>query len=489
MIRGIVHSILEPTPEAVARRLAESPRACALVEIRADGLRAGDVSGLVRWAGRPVVVAVRTPEGGGSFDGSTEEKKSILDAALDAGSAFVDVEWDGPLRAMAFGPQAARTILSHHGAPCDATSLGLLFDEMAGTQALGLKIVPRATRPTELRAVHDLLARARVARRALCSFASGSTGSWSRILALAWGSWGVYGAAARGRETGEGQFESRELLDVYRVLEISEATSVFGLCGTPLQGSPSPEMHAAGYRALGLDAVYVPLETDAIDEVASVVCEGGLLPLLGFGVTIPLKELAAKRCAQLDAFAACGSANTVRIAEGRWAGFNTDAPAALALIRKHLDPQGSRAAVVGAGGTARAIAAALKEAGASVTLYSRSVPRGDETARSIGVASAPLAALPGAVWDLLVQATPAGRNGEEVLLRRHLDGRVVLDAAYGAEPTPLVKAARARGLAVIDGLELLAAQAILQFECLTGRPAPGGAMVAALQSRHSSSPA
>ena len=486
MTRGVVHSILESTPEAVARRLAESPGASALVEIRADELRAGDVSGLVARAGRPVVVTVRSPEGGGSFDGSTEEKRVILDAALDAGCAFVDVEWNGPLRALAFGPHAPRTILSHHGAPCDASSLGPLFDAMAETKAKSLKIVPRATRPTELRAVRELLTRARGERRELCSFALGAAGSWSRVVALSWGSWGVYGAAARGRETGEGQFETRQLLDVYRVLELSEATRFYGLCGTPLQGSPSPEMHAAGYRALGLDAVYVPVDTDDLDEIASIVPEDGLLPLRGFGVTVPLKELAARKCVKLDAFASCGSANTVCVGTKGWEGWNTDAPAALTLIRKHIDPSGARAAVVGAGGTARAMAAALTEAGAFVTLYSRTVSRGEETAAAIGVDAAPLTSLPGAGWDVLVQATPAGRHGEEVLLRRHLNGRVVLDAAYGAEPTPLVKAARTRGLAVVDGLDLLVAQATLQFERLTGQPAPEGVMVAALQSRLSS---
>jgi 3-dehydroquinate dehydratase/shikimate dehydrogenase len=296
----------------------------------------------------------------------------------------------------------------------------------------------------------------------------------------------VYGAAAPGRETGEGQFETRQLIDVYRVLELSDATRFYGLCGTPLRGSPSPEMHAAGYRALGLDAVYVPVETDEIDEVAAIASEDGLLPFRGFGVTIPLKELAARRCVTLHAFASCGSANTVCVGARGWEGWNTDAPAALALIRKHLDPGGCRVAVLGAGGTARAIAAALKEAGAFVTLYSRSVTRGEETAAAVGVEAAPLTSLPGAFWDVLVQATPAGRHGEEVLLRRHLNGRVVLDAAYGAEPTPLVKAARARGLAVVDGLELLAAQATLQFERLTGQAAPEGVMVAALQSRLSS---
>jgi 3-dehydroquinate dehydratase/shikimate dehydrogenase len=481
-MRGVVHSILEETPERVARRLDASPQACALVEIRADALRAGDVAGLVRRAGRPVVVAVREAAAGGSFDGSAAEKAAILGAALDAGAAFVDIEWDGPLRASAFGSWGSRTILSHHGAACDPSTLTALYDAMSETKAERLKIVPRASRPTELRAVRDLLGRARAARRALCSFALGGAGAWSRVVALSWGSWGVYGAASRGRETGEGQFTTGEMLDVYRVLTISSSTRFFGLAGTPLQGSPSPAIHAAGYKALGMDAVYVPIATDDVDEVASIVSPEGLFPLEGFGVTIPLKEKVADRCATRDAFAACGAVNTVRVGSGGWEGFNTDAPAALALIREHIDPRGIEAAVVGAGGTARAIASALREAGAGVTLYSRNASRGDAAASSIGVASAPLSALPGARWDLLVQATPAGRHGEEVLLRRHLDGRVVLDAAYGTEPTPLVRAARARGLAVVDGHALLAAQGVLQFERLTGRAAPAEAMAETLQS-------
>ena len=477
---GVVHSILEETPETVQRRLVESPRACALIEIRADSLRAADVAGLVRWVGRPVVVTVRSTEDGGAFDGSTEEKTTILRAALDAGAAYVDVEWNGPLRKLADGPFGARTILSHHGAPCDPSSLAVLFEAMAGSRAGLLKLVPRAVRARDVGAVRDVLSRARREGRALVSFATGPAGSWSRVVALAWGSWGTYGAAARGRESGEGQFTTSELLDVYRVLDISEATKVYGLCGTPLGGTPSPALHAAGYKALGLDAVYVPVETGDLADVAAVVDRGGALPLSGFGVTIPLKELAAERCAKLDASAACGAANTVVVGEGGWEGWNTDAPAALALVRRELDPRGAMAAIVGAGGTARAVAAALKEAGAGVTLFSRNASRGEGTARAVGVLWSPLAALPGARWDLLVQATPAGRNGEEVLLRRHLDGRMVLDAAYGAEPTPLVRAARARGLAVADGFDLLETQAALQFERLTGRPAPVDAMTAAL---------
>lgn len=461
--------------------MAEAPQACARIELRADHLRAADVEGLARRTGRPLIVTVRSLSDGGSFDGSTEEKASILAAALRAGSSFVDVEWEGPLRGWADGPQASRTILSHHGAPCDASTLRPLFAAMAGTKAARLKIVPRAGRAPDLRAVRELLSQSRALKRELCAFALGSQGTWSRILALRWGSWGTYGAAAAGSETGDGQLTTSDLLHVYRVLAIGDETRWFGLCGTGLMHSPSPALHAAAYLSLGVDAVYLPVEVGAIDDLGALVAPDGLLPLSGFGVTIPLKEEVAARCKRLHEFAQCGAANTVLAEAAGWEGFNTDAPAALTLIRKHVEPEGVMAAVVGAGGTARAIAAALKDAGASVTLYNRGGTRADATARAIGVAAAPFEALPRAVWDVLVQATPLGRNGEELLLRRHLVGSVVLDAAYGAEPTPLVRAARARGLAVADGLDLLEEQGALQFERLTAQPAPRPAMTAALE--------
>ncbi len=476
----VVSSILEPTPERVVRRLEAVPARCELVEIRADALRAGDLSGIVRRAGPRAVVTVRTGSDGGSFDGSTEEKRTLLSAALSAGCGFVDVEWDGPLRDLAFGPESSRTILSHHGADCATAALLRLLREMAATKAARLKIVPAALRPPETRAVRDLLDEAQRSRLPLCAFASGPAGVWSRIFALAWGSWGTYGSAAPGRETGSGQLGTDELLDVYRAPSISESTRVFALCGWPIRKSPSPAMHAAGYRELGLDAVYALLPAREIGDVADVVQEAGRFPVAGLACTTPLKEQAAARCAGLSSEASCGSVNTVTIEPGGWHGHNTDAPAALELIRERIDPARSAIAIVGAGGTARAIAAALRDAGAGVTLYNRSAERASSASASLGIRWKSLDELPGASWDVLVQATPLGSNGEEVLSRRHLNGRVVLDAAYGEEPTPLVKATKIRGLAVIDGRDLLLAQAVLQFAILTGRTAPEAPMAEAL---------
>jgi 3-dehydroquinate dehydratase/shikimate dehydrogenase len=472
----VVHSLLEATPEAVARELAGAPEACGFVELRADRLRAAEVAGLVRRAGRPVIVTVRSTHDGGRFEGSTEEKRAILAGALEAGASFVDVEWNGPLRAEAGGSWAPRVILSHHGAACDARILGALYDAMATTRAARLKIVPHARRVNELIPMRELLARA---RRPLACFASGDAGVASRVLALAWGSWATYGSAASGRETAPGQPASSELLATYRVLELSDATRRFALAGSPVLASPSPVLHAAGYREAGLDAVYLPLDTGAVDDLAEAAAPGGLA-LEGFGVTVPLKEQVAARCASLDPYGACGAVNTV-VTAGGWAGFNTDAPAALRLIGRHVALAGASVAVVGAGGTARAIAAACVREGAVVTLFNRTPSRGEAAARATGAAAAPLAALPGAAWDVLIQATPLGREGEGVLPDRALAGAMVLDAAYGMATTPLVAQARRRGLAVADGFDLLAAQAALQFERLTGHAVDASVFDAAIE--------
>jgi 3-dehydroquinate dehydratase / shikimate dehydrogenase len=477
---GVVVSVLEDDPALAARWIAEVPRGAAAVEIRADRLDPGTVADLVRASRLPAIVAAREPGDGGSFVRGAEVKGAIFDAALAAGASFVDVEWNGPFRSWADGRKSGRVILSHHGGPCDPGALSALYDAMRTTRASHLKIVPRASRPCELAAVRGLLRRAGGDAIPLTAFATEPAGAASRIFALSWGSHFTYGAVERGRETASGQIAARALIETFRVSEIGEATRRFALFGRPLSESPSPELYAACFAAAGCDGVYVPVDTDDPGEIPGLV---DLLALEGFGVTIPLKQAVASRCVHLDSFAACGSVNTVRVLDEGWNGFNTDAPAALELLAAHLDLPGADIAIAGAGGTARSIGAALASAGAQITLYARDLARARGVAGAIGAVAAPWDALGRTAWDALVQATPLGRNGEVVVPRAFLTGRAVLDAAYGAEITPLVRDARRAGLAVVDGRALLVEQGVRQFARLTGLT-PDRAVAAAAVAPH-----
>lgn len=463
----VILSVAEADPAAVARRLAEVPPGCARVEIRADRLRSADLPGLIAASPRPVLVSARRPQDGGRFEGSEEERRALLLAALAAG-AGIDVEWGSALAALAEGPEAGRVVLSHHGGPCREEAMTPVFQAMAGSRAWRLKLVPRASRPSEGVAVRDLLARARAGGRALACFAMGEAGVATRVLATAWGSWATYGAAEQGAPTGDGQLPARMLLEVHAVASLTERTRLFGLVGRPIDRSPSPAMHHAGYRALGLDACFLAFPTAEPGEVEAVVARFGLE---GLAVTIPLKEAVAARCTEGDLLArTAGAVNTVRVEADRWRGFNTDGVGALRLVRRVLDPARRRILVLGAGGTAAGIGAALAAAGGAVAICGRTPSRAAALAARLRAEVVPWEGRAGARWDVLVQTTPLGREGEEVLPAAALSGSFVLDAAYGASrPTPLVAAAGARGIAVADGIDLLLAQATPQFRHLTGR--------------------
>ena len=464
-------SVLERQVADARQRIDRIPKACGLVEIRGDHLRGEEISSLIRQAGRPVIVTLRSPEHGGAFEGSEDERREILSMALRAGARFIDVEHRSGAAVLAEGPHASRVILSHHGAPCRLEALVPLLREMTASRAGRLKIVPCATVLEQAGAVRDLLRLAAAQRTPLACFASGGKGAVTRLLACSWGSWTTYGAPRHGAESAEGQFTVEDLLDTYGVLDIGKETRLYALVGASVRRSPSPAMHRAGYREAGIDARYLPLETERFDEVGPLAGPDGILGLDAMAVTMPFKEEAARNSEPADETSArCGSVNTIIVSPHGWLGYNTDGPAALERICRHIEPQGRAAAVIGAGGTGRAIAFALHQAGAAVTLFNRSKNRASRAARDLGLPAASLEELGSAPWEILVNATPLGSHGEEVVPADRLRGRLVLDAVYGRQPTLLAREARKRGLAVVEGFELLCAQAARQFEHMTGRP-------------------
>ncbi len=467
----VICSILEHDAETTCRRLQRAPSGCDLIEIRGDHLGEHELAGLVRQAGRPVVATVRRSADGGHFTGDEEERRRMLRGALEAGARFIDVELHGALRDLACGELRDRVILSHHGAACRPRELEAIYREMSATPAARLKIVPAVRSVGEVGALRDLLAVATGEGRSLACFATGRGGAISRLLAPIWGSWATYGSHSDGPATAAGQFPAEELLGLYDVLGLGPSTRRFALVGRSVFGSPSPAMHRAAYRHAGLDARYFPIEIDDLDELRPLLGPGGPLGVTALAVTMPFKEPVFRDCRSCDEVArASGSVNTVLLEPQGWVGYNTDGPAMLRLIHERLDPAGARVAIVGAGGTARTAAVVLRGAGADVCLFNRGRARGRRVAADLGVEARPWDELHTYRWDVLVQATPLGGGGEVVVPAEHLNGRVVLDAVYGTR-TPLVRDAARRGLCVIDGLELLVAQAALQFQHMTGVPA------------------
>jgi shikimate 5-dehydrogenase len=169
-----------------------------------------------------------------------------------------------------------------------------------------------------------------------------------------------------------------------------------------------------------------------------------------------------------------------------WEATNTDVAGFLAPLESFLAGplRGLRVAVMGAGGSARAVVVALRSRGADVTVHARRIEQAQEVTASLG-AEAGRWPVPGGSWDVLVNCTPLGGatlRDESPLPGGPFTGRLVYDLTYGPGESTLVREARAAGCATLDGLPMLAAQAELQFEWWTGRkPAPGVMLDAALR--------
>lgn len=267
---------------------------------------------------------------------------------------------------------------------------------------------------------------------------------------------------------------------------VTGRTRTLGVIGDPVDHSVSPAIHNAAIAALGLDLIYValPVARGRFPEAARGLAALGFV---GANVTMPHKEAAAEAVDELSEDAErLRAVNTIVIGD-RLVGHNTDTTGFERMLRhdEGVDPAGSRAAIVGAGGAARAVALALARAGAdTITVLARDPSRGGPlleavsgTATRVEVTGLDRAERVRA--DLVVNASPLGAAGEDVPTPPLGPATVVIDLLYRPATTPLLARARAAGATAAGGLGLLVHQGALAFELWTGRFPPLEVMSAA----------
>lgn len=259
---------------------------------------------------------------------------------------------------------------------------------------------------------------------------------------------------------------------------VGPTTRVAGIIGDPVRHSLSPALHNAAFQALDLDWVYLAFEVPAGSGAAAVEAVR-TLGIDGLNVTMPHKADVAGAVDRLSPTAErLGAVNTVVRRGGVLVGESTDGEGFVAALRgdEGFDPAGKRCLVVGAGGAARAVIAALAEAGAAEVVVAGRTPERVAAAAALagGRGRVGTTAEASAV-DLVVNATPVGMGGDPGL---PVDpallgpGQVVADLVYHPLATPLLEAARARGVVAVNGLGMLIHQAALAFRLWTGEDPP-----------------
>jgi shikimate dehydrogenase len=257
-------------------------------------------------------------------------------------------------------------------------------------------------------------------------------------------------------------------------MQINGATELYGIMGNPVAHSLSPAMHNAAFAALGLNKTYLPF---AVQDVAQAMTGLRALGVKGVSVTIPHKQAVMAYLDTIDPVAEkIGAVNTLVIANGAIHGANTDWLGANRALSEKISLKGASVLLLGAGGSARAIGFGLLEAGASLTIASRTPEKGQTLAKLLSCPWLPLAEAASAKADILINATSMGMGTQQDLLpiasETLVNFPVVMDIVYAPLKTRLLQAAEQAGCQTIDGLAMLLYQGAAQFELWTGLQAP-----------------
>ncbi len=308
----------------------------------------------------------------------------------------------------------------------------------------------------------------------------GEVGLASRILGLAHGSRLTFGTLESGRESAPGQPTARELAEVYRVRELTRKTRVYGLAGDPVRHSSGPLLHNRAFRALGIDAVYIPFLCGDLGDFLAGAAEA--INLRGLSVTMPLKRDALRLAAKASAVAErAGAANTLTFGDGGWAAENTDYAAVAGAVEEKARERGisladADALLLGAGGAGRAMGAALASLGCVVTVAARDSGKARALADAMGWASMPPEDVSDRPWRVVANSTPVGMApavGETPFPgEAWREGMIAFDAVYNPRKTRFLSEAERAGAIVIDGVEMFLRQGAAQFALWTGRALP-----------------
>jgi len=471
-----------PTAGELRRLLAEALRETPTAEIRLDWLNNdAERRAFLKWlkAHRPrkaqLIATCRRRVGGGEFAGGANEELYWLMQAREAGCAWCDLEVETlrelPEKSVHGYAVPEKVLLSMHDfRRTPAFPKKLTVPEKGGAKAIKVAAMARS--------VSDSARILKLARnsRDVVAIAMGEIGLPARVLALREGSALAYAPVAGA--TAPGQIPLRDMKRLYRAHELTRATRVYGVIGNPVGHSLSPLLHNTGYIAAGKDAVYLPFLVENLKDFVKALPDFGVR---GFSVTLPHKEKIFAHLDDVEPLAEkIGAVNTVTVRkDGSLYGTNTDYVGVLRALERKMRLRGSRVAIYGAGGSARAAAFALAQAGANVFICARRPEAARKLAKAVTGEPLLNSDLRGLEFDALLNASPVGMFPHEKvspLAKGELNCSLVMDLIYRPIRTKLLRLAASRKIACVSGVEMFLAQGFAQWEHWMGSKAPESIM-------------
>ncbi len=399
--------------------------------------------------------------------------------------AQVDIE-PGILRAI----PSEKRIVSWKGAANSLEDLLNVFDRISRIPARYYKLVTDSADPGN--SILPLAFLRTIRRADTFAWAGGEAGMWTRLIAPRVGAPIVFGhlrsgpPAESGERTEPGEPSLLQLIEDYGFPALKEIGAIYGIAGANVLKSLSPRLHNAAYAELRRDAVFLPFQTSCFDTFRRTVVESSFfadtgMPIKGLTLATPHKEMASDLATWHRPLVRRARSSNIQVREsGGWMADTTDPDGVIPALRDNgFCFRRAAVAVVGCGGSGRAVAAALCDAGSQVTLVNRSLQRGHAASRMLGLPFVPLNDFEPGGYAAVINATPVGGSCEEMPFSTAglapdaivLD-HVYVDHVYREGETPLIQAARALGCRTVNGREVLLAQVRRQFQLMTGDDLP-----------------
>lgn len=385
----------------------------------------------------PVIFTLRSVNQGGKYQ---ENPKNKLKELASLKPAYLDVEFGSHF------DTEVKTILSHHDFTGELTDYSQLYLEMKKQKADLYKIALSPANATEALKFQAFSKD----KKELIAISMGAVGSFTRILQRVVGSGYTYTSA---QEVRHGQVPLKELKELYGYKSLNPESKIFGLIGDPIEQSIGHLTHNPWLKA-HLNAVYVKIPVKR-EELNGFLDQTKQLPFRGLSVTMPLKEEVLQ---YLDGSSQdvkeIGACNTLLFKNGRIYGENTDGKGALNALEKLGLVGSKRMVILGAGGSAKAIAYEARKRGANVVLLGRTV-----SGEVRPLSQFEEVAISG--YDYLINCTPDPMPIDSKYL---LDNRIVMDIRTSPKDLSLTTEAHLKGCQVIGWQEMFYEQALLQRE-------------------------
>ncbi len=476
---SICVSLMGSTCNELVNQIRHIHSGADLIEIRLDRLAKIDFDELMQLkqiTSLPLLWTLRKVSQGGCYKGSDAEQFAILEKLLAKGPDLVDLEADMPVdyieRLQALSP-ATKWVISWHDAIETPADLETCLNQLFAIQGSYYKLATYAHSILDSFRLLELAKKANAQKSQLCVVGMGELGQCTRILAPLVGLPFTFAASDSGLETAPGQLSIQTLLETYFFRKINRQTRLFGLVGHPVDKSVSHMTHNAVFQKLQQNAVYLKFDVKESELTAFFQKLEGF-PIDGLSVTMPHKELVHSSLVFDSEEAAKEACNTLVFTPDGVKGYNTDGIGALKTLAMP-DLKGKKMVILGAGGTARAIAYEAKKEGAQLTILNRTSRRAEVLANQYHMDWGTLDKLATieAGYDILVQATSVGMAPQfedmPILPDWILSKTHVLDVISNPQETRFLREAQLKGCHTYRGIDLFVHQAVQQFVCWFGQ--------------------